>query len=62
MLHHPPFIYLFPYLFLDFSWPQAWLQSIGADASGLVIQAASGQRPTPRAWQLFEEDGRRTQV
>lgn len=28
------------------------------DVSGLV----EGPQPTPRAWQLFEEDGRRTQV
>lgn len=36
----------------------AWLQGIGVDTSGLVMHA----RPTPRAWQVFEEDGRRTQV
>lgn len=37
---------------------QAWLTAIGVDVSGLI----EGQLPTPRAWQLFEEDGRRTQV
>lgn len=31
---------------------------IGVDVSGLI----AGQRTTPRAWQLFEEDGTRTQV
>eukprot|EP00775_Hariotina_reticulata_P005970 gene5970-6209_t len=38
---------------------QAWLQQIGCDTSGLFVSDAL---PTPRAWQLFEEDGRRTQV
>lgn len=37
---------------------QAWLTDVGVDVSGLI----EGQLPTPRAWQLFEEDGRRTQV
>jgi hypothetical protein len=37
---------------------QAWLTEIGVDVSGLI----AGQQPTPRAWQLFEEDGTRTQV
>mmetsp|Transcript_37508 Transcript_37508/g.110813 ORF Transcript_37508/g.110813 Transcript_37508/m.110813 type:complete len:182 (+) Transcript_37508:484-1029(+) len=37
---------------------QAWLESIGVDLSGLVRY----KRPTPRAWQVFEADGRRTQV
>ncbi|KAJ9522377.1 hypothetical protein QJQ45_008155 [Haematococcus lacustris] len=31
---------------------------VGVDTSGLLQH----QRPTPRAWQVFEEDGRRTQV
>lgn len=35
-----------------------WLRSIGVDTRGLVPHA----RPTPRAWQVFEEDGRRTQA
>ncbi|KAG2485560.1 hypothetical protein HYH03_015725 [Edaphochlamys debaryana] len=35
-----------------------WLLSIGADTSGLVLHP----RPTPRAWQVFEEWGRRTQI
>lgn len=35
-----------------------WLRGIGVDVSGLI----EGQLPTPRAWQLFEEDGTRTQV
>uniref|UniRef100_A0A7S0RQS8 Carbohydrate kinase PfkB domain-containing protein n=1 Tax=Chlamydomonas leiostraca TaxID=1034604 RepID=A0A7S0RQS8_9CHLO len=35
-----------------------WLHSIGVDTRGLVPHV----RPTPRAWQVFEEDGRRTQV
>jgi hypothetical protein len=37
---------------------QEWLQNIGCDLSGLQ----AGELPTPRAWQVFEEDGRRTQV
>jgi hypothetical protein len=37
---------------------QAWLSGVGVDVSGLI----EGQLPTPRAWQLFEEDGTRTQV
>uniref|UniRef100_A0A7R9VJX3 Carbohydrate kinase PfkB domain-containing protein n=1 Tax=Chlamydomonas euryale TaxID=1486919 RepID=A0A7R9VJX3_9CHLO len=37
---------------------QAWLESIGVDLSGLVRY----KRPTPRAWQVFEADGRRTQI
>ncbi|KAJ9523286.1 hypothetical protein QJQ45_023973, partial [Haematococcus lacustris] len=36
----------------------SWLQQVGVDTSGLLQH----QRPTPRAWQVFEEDGRRTQV
>ncbi len=35
-----------------------WLEGIGADTSGLILHP----RPTPRAWQVFEADGRRTQV
>ncbi len=38
---------------------QEWLRSIGADTSGL---AQIPGRPTPRAWQIFEADGRRTQA
>lgn len=37
---------------------KAWLQERGADLGGLL----PGPLPTPRAWQLFEQDGRRTQV
>lgn len=37
---------------------QAWLQSMGADLAGLL----PGPLPTPRAWQLCEFDGHRTQV
>lgn len=37
---------------------QAWLSGVGVDVSGLI----ESQLPTPRAWQLFEEDGTRTQV
>lgn len=38
----------------------AWLRdTIGADVTGLT---ATDGRPTPRAWQVFEADGRRTQV
>ncbi|PNW86482.1 hypothetical protein CHLRE_02g088300v5 [Chlamydomonas reinhardtii] len=37
---------------------KAWLRSIGCDVSGLIVH----DRPTPRAWQVFEEWGRRTQV
>jgi hypothetical protein len=37
---------------------QNWLQNIGCDLSGLQ----AGELPTPRAWQVFEDDGRRTQV
>jgi len=36
----------------------AWLSSIGVDTSGLLLHP----RSTPRAWQVFEADGRRTQV
>jgi sugar/nucleoside kinase (ribokinase family) len=36
----------------------AVLARIGLDAEGLRVTS----RPTPRAWQLFEEDGRRTQI
>ncbi|GIL78363.1 hypothetical protein Vretimale_7719 [Volvox reticuliferus] len=35
-----------------------WLESLGVDTSGLVPY----KRPTPRAWQVFEEWGRRTQI
>ncbi|GFR44587.1 hypothetical protein Agub_g5864, partial [Astrephomene gubernaculifera] len=35
-----------------------WLVSLGVDVSGLVPH----RRPTPRAWQVFEEWGRRTQI
>ncbi|GLC36683.1 hypothetical protein PLESTF_001483900 [Pleodorina starrii] len=35
-----------------------WLESLGVDTSGLVPY----DRPTPRAWQVFEEWGRRTQI
>ncbi|WIA36335.1 hypothetical protein OEZ86_007657 [Tetradesmus obliquus] len=35
-----------------------WLRSIGCNTAGLLV----GQQPTPRAWQVFEEDGRRTQI
>lgn len=38
---------------------QAWLESTGIDTTGLRY---SNQWPTPRAWQLLEADGRRTQV
>lgn len=37
--------------------PQA-LSALGLDAGGLRVT----RYPTPRAWQLFEEDGRRTQI
>ncbi|KAG2435179.1 hypothetical protein HXX76_007262 [Chlamydomonas incerta] len=37
---------------------KAWLRSIGCDVSGLILH----DRPTPRAWQVFEEWGRRTQI
>ncbi|KAF6266108.1 Ribokinase-like protein [Scenedesmus sp. NREL 46B-D3] len=35
-----------------------WLLRVGCDGGGLLI----GRHPTPRAWQVFEEDGRRTQI
>lgn len=38
---------------------RAWLEGIGVDTSGLV---QVGGRPTPRAWQVFEFDGKRTQI
>ncbi len=38
---------------------QVWLESTGIDTAGLRY---SNQWPTPRAWQLLEADGRRTQV
>ena len=38
---------------------QRWLEATGIDAAGL---RHSSQWPTPRAWQLCEADGRRTQV
>lgn len=34
------------------------LEPFGLDGSGLLVT----DLPTPRAWQLFEEDGRRTQI
>lgn len=34
------------------------LQEIGLDGRGLIVN----ERPTPRAWQLFEHDGTRTQI
>jgi sugar/nucleoside kinase (ribokinase family) len=37
----------------------AWLEAIGIDIAGLRF---SDHWPTPRAWQLLEADGRRTQV
>jgi sugar/nucleoside kinase (ribokinase family) len=36
-----------------------WLKSSGLDTTGLRV---STQWPTPRAWQVLEADGRRTQV
>lgn len=36
-----------------------WLQAAGVDTGGL-LEIAGGQ--TPRAWQILEDDGRRTQV
>jgi sugar/nucleoside kinase (ribokinase family) len=38
---------------------RAWLEAIGIDTAGL---RHSEQWPTPRAWQVLEEDGRRTQL
>ena len=38
---------------------QSWLSEIGIDTTGL---RHSTDWPTPRAWQVLEEDGRRTQV
>ncbi len=40
------------------SLPQEWLRTLGVDCSGLII----GSLPTPRAWQVVEWDGHRTQV
>ena len=37
----------------------AWLAAAGVDASGLLRLRHT---PTPRAWQVLERDGRRTQV
>ncbi|KAK9815220.1 hypothetical protein WJX72_000160 [[Myrmecia] bisecta] len=37
---------------------RAWLQKLGVDVKGLRLT----DRPTPRAWQVCENDGRRTQV
>ena len=37
----------------------AWLRAAGVDTSGLLPTPGRG---TPRAWQVCEEDGRRTQV
>ncbi len=37
----------------------AWLQAMGVDTSGLLDTPG---RDTPRAWQICEADGRRTQV
>jgi hypothetical protein len=37
-----------------------WLQAHGVDLIGL--QRRESPLPTPRAWQLFERDGHRTQV
>ena len=37
----------------------AWLHAMGADTSGLLDTPG---RKTPRAWQVCEADGRRTQV
>ena len=34
------------------------LDEIGLDGRGLIVN----ERPTPRAWQLFERDGTRTQI
>lgn len=36
-----------------------WLQAAGVDTAGLLDTPG---RLTPRAWQICEEDGRRTQV
>ena len=38
---------------------QTWLNGMGIDAAGL---RQSAEWPTPRAWQVCEADGRRTQV
>lgn len=38
---------------------QDWLDKMGIDTQGLW---PSNQWPTPRAWQVLEEDGRRTQI
>ena len=37
---------------------RAWLESAGIDLAGV----SATHQPTPRAWQLMEADGRRTQV
>jgi hypothetical protein len=37
----------------------AWLAAAGVDATGLAECAGT---PTPRAWQVLEADGRRTQA
>ncbi len=37
----------------------AWLAAAGVDVSGLTPLADT---PTPRAWQVLEHDGRRTQA
>ena len=38
---------------------QEWLSALNVDPSGLLL--ADGAQ-TPRAWQILEDDGRRTQV
>jgi sugar/nucleoside kinase (ribokinase family) len=44
----------------DFPAPsQRWLETLGVDVAGVRRQP---QHPTLRAWQILEEDGRRTQV
>lgn len=38
---------------------QDWLDGLNVDTSGLLL---SDDTPTPRAWQILEDDGRRTHV
>ena len=38
---------------------RSWLLESQVDTAGLLVEP---ERPTPRAWQITEEDGLRTQV
>lgn len=57
--HQPARVGLAAGVGTDFPQPcLEWLRAVGCDTSALLPTSS----PTPRAWQITEDDGRRTQV